>query len=493
MASFLLPMTITIVGLGPGGQALLTREAWEVLSGASEVFLRTGRHPVVSGLPAGLSIHTFDSLYEESDDFATVYGLITQRVLELARRPEGVVYGVPGHPLVGEATVTALLERAAAEHLRVEVVEGLSFVGPVLTALGVDALAGMQIADALEVGACLHPPLNPDVPAIIGQLYDRGLAGEVKLTLMNQYPDTHPVQLVHAAGTQQREVESLALHALDHSRRIGHLTALYVPALPMTSGFERFQETIAHLRGPAGCPWDRQQTHQSLAQGLMEETAEVLDAIDAGDVRALCEELGDLLLHVVMQTQIASESGDFTAADVIAGIEAKIRRRHPHVFGGECVSDAEQVVTTWKAIKEDERGPDAPVRSALDGVPAALPALAQADAYSRRAAREGFDWPAGYDVVDGVREGMVELLGAGTHEERVREVGDLLFAVANWARRLGVDAETSLRLAVRRFRERFQALEQAAVARAGSIAELDSGEVSELWRRTGGGVLIEGG
>jgi len=370
-------MTITIVGLGPGDPALLTRQAWELLSSAEEVYLRTGRHPTVAGLPAAVVMHTFDSLYQEASDFASVYASITARVLALAKRPQGVIYAVPGHPLVGEATVMALLEQAPAQGLPVKIVAGLCFIEPVLTALKVDGMTGLQVADALDVALRLHPPLNPDAPALLGQLYSRELAGDVKLTLMNQYPDEHPLHLVHAAGTTQERVEHIPLYALDHSQQIGHLTALYIPPLPQASGLESFQETIARLRGPGGCPWDQQQTHQSLRRGLLEETAEVLDALDANDMNALCEELGDLLLHVVMQAQIATEEGDFSTADVIAGIESKIRRRHPHIFGQVQVSGVEQVLANWEAIKKGERETAEKTQSVLDRVPFALPALAQ--------------------------------------------------------------------------------------------------------------------
>jgi tetrapyrrole methylase family protein/MazG family protein len=474
-------MAITIVGLGPGDPALLTRQAWDTLSDSDEVFLRTGQHPTVAGLPDGLVIHAFDSMYEQSGGFADVYAAITARVLALGRRKRGVIYAVPGHPLVGEATVTALLQQAAAERLPVKIVAGLSFIGPVLAALQIDGMDGLQVADALEVALCLHPALNPDAPAMLGQLYCREVAGDVKLTLMNQYPDQHLVHLVHAASTAEEQVDTVPLHALDHCQSIGHLTTLYVPPLPQRSGFEGFQETIARLRGPGGCPWDQEQTHQSLGPGLLEETAEVMDALDANDMDALCEELGDLLLHIVLQAQIATEDGDFTAADVIAGIEAKIRRRHPHVFGRATASTVEQVCANWDAIKRRERGSQEE-RSALDGVPASLPALARAAALLGKAASSGFDFPGGDEAVARVGEKVAVLLAADTREEQMKDMGDLLFAAANWARSLDLDAESALRSAIWRFRQRFLAFEAAARDRAGGISNLDADEVQSLWQ-----------
>jgi tetrapyrrole methylase family protein / MazG family protein len=325
-------MTIVIVGLGPGNPAQLTREAWEVLSQAGEVYVRTARHPTLPGLPAGVVVHSFDDVYETEHEFEQVYAAIAERVLALGRRPEGVVYAVPGHPAIGEATVGLIRAEAANTGLPVRLVAGLSFVEPALAALGLDALPNLQIADALELAGRHHPPFQPDAPALVAQLYSAPIAGDVKLTLMNQYPDEHPVALVHSAGTPEERVEWRPLYKLDRSADIAHLTALFVPALPQASAFESLQETVAHLRAPEGCPWDREQTHQSLRANLLEETYEVLEAIDADDPEAMREEFGDLLLQVVLQSQIGLEAGEFTLAEVIAGIRAKLIRRHPHVF-----------------------------------------------------------------------------------------------------------------------------------------------------------------
>ena len=226
------------------------------------------------------------------------------------------------------------------------------------------------------------------MPALIAQLYSRALAAEVKLTLMNAYPDTHPVALVHAAGTRDERVEHLPLYELDRRETLGDLTVLYIPPLPLPGAFETFQNTVARLRAPDGCPWDRQQTHQSLRPGLLEETYEVLAALDAEDMDALREELGDLLLHIVMQAQMATEEGSFRMADVIAQENAKLIRRHPHVFAGVEVSGVAEVLTNWEKIKQAEKAEEeAPGEgvAALAGVPPALPALAQAQAYGRKA------------------------------------------------------------------------------------------------------------
>lgn len=470
---------ITILGLGPGHPGYLTREAWTVLESATELWLRTERHPAVAGLPLSLELHSFDRLYEEVEDFGELYERIAGQVLQLGRRPQGVIYAVPGHPLVGEATVKHLLARAREEGLPVRIVEGVSFIEPVLTALQIDALPGLQICDALEIAARHHPPLNPDLPALVAQMYDRLLASDVKLTLMNQYPDDHEVVLVHAASMPEQSLIRLPLYELDR-QDVDHLTTLYIPPLPRPGGFESFQDTVAHLRAPDGCPWDREQTHESLRGGLLEEAYETLAAIDAGDLHALREELGDLLLQVLIQTQIATEAGEFKMVDVIAGVDAKLKYRHPHVWGTRHVNNAQEVLQHWEKLKRAEKGGE---RSVLDGIPAALPALQQADAYSRRAARVGFDWSSPAGVADKVREELEELEQATGPAEREAELGDLLFALVNWARWMGIDAETALRKANARFARRFRAMEKATREQGVDMTTLSMEELESLWQQ----------
>lgn len=471
--------TITIIGLGPGEPKHLTLEAWQVLESADDVWLRTLRHPTVDHLPPHLILHSFDALYVGARDFAEVYEAIATEVLALGRRAEGVVYAVPGHPMVGEAAVQRILSEARRFQLSVRIVEGLSFVEPVLTALKRDALAGLQVHDAIEVAARDHPPLNPDVPALIGQLHSRALAADIKLTLMNQYPDEHEVVLVHAAGNAQQSAEAMPLYAIDRDERIDHLTSLFVPPLDITSSFEALQDTVAHLRAPDGCPWDREQTHESLRSSLLEETYETLAAIDSGDIIGLQEELGDLLLQVVLHTQIATEDEDFRMGQVIAGIDAKLKHRHPHVWGDRPVTGTSEVLQRWEQLKREEKGYD---RSVLDGVPLTLPALQQAYSFGQRAARVGFDWSDSSGVIEKIGEEIAELQAAVTDEDRSAELGDVLFAVVNWARWLGIDPEVALRQANTRFARRFRTMETVARELGVELSSLDMQRLESLWQ-----------
>jgi len=473
---------LTIVGLGPGRADDLTRRAWRALESAAVVYLRTSRHPCVPELPTGPVYHSFDALYEQSTTFADVYAAITAQVLDAAAAGP-VVYAVPGDPLLGEAAVIRLLEAAPQHAILVEVVSGISFIEPILALVGVDGMNGLQILDALDAAQRHHPPVNPDLPALFGQVYSRQVASDLKLMLMNEYPDDHGVSLVHGAGTAAAHVERVPLYAIDHSERIAHLTALYLPPLGNLSSFQQLQDVIAHLRDPeTGCPWDRQQTHKSLRQYLLEEAHEVLEAIDADDPAALREELGDLLLQVVLHTQIAIDDGEFRMGDVLSAISRKLIRRHPHVWGTTEVSGAAQVVSNWDALKQWEHAEKGIHRaSVLDGVPKGLPALLQAQQYTAKAAKVGFDWPTIDGVIAKVREELAEVLAAESPEHRAEELGDLLFVVVNWARWAGVDAESALRETNAKFARRFKYVEAGVAAQGKTLSEATLAEMDALW------------
>jgi len=473
---------ITLLGLGPGDPNLLTRSAWQVLSQASEIYLRTSQHPTVAGFPPSLKIFSFDGLYEHGRRFEDVYAKIVERVLDLGRRPQGVIYAVPGHPFVAEATCPEIASRARQAGLPVQVVEGLSFIESALTALDVDAFPQTTLVDALELASAHVPPFPPTAPALIAQLYSPLVASDVKLTLMAVYPDEHPVRLVHAAGTPQALVEDVPLYAIDRSAHIGLLTALYVPPLAAGSSFEAFQEIIAHLRAPDGCPWDREQTHASLRPYLLEEAYETLAALDTGDPQAMCEEFGDLLLQIVLHTQIASEAGEFGMPTLLRGVHDKIVHRHPHVFGDVKVDGVRRVLQNWEKLKAEERQANGKAEAGLlDSVPLALPALVQASEYQKRAARVGFDWPDVQGVLEKVCEEVEEIRQAA-EEQRAAELGDLLFAVVNLARWYKIDAESALREANLRFRRRFSYIEKTARQQGRALSAMSLEELETLWQ-----------
>lgn len=476
---------ITIVGLGPGSIDHLTRGAWDKLQGAETVFLRTARHPSVAQLPPTISCVSFDAVYQTFERFEEVYAEIAERILAAARRDGRVVYAVPGDPLIGEASVARILELARAEALEVEIIHGLSFIEPCLSLIGHDALDGLQILDALSVAEHYHPPINPALPALLAQVYSRDVASSLKLTLMNQYPDEFQVSLVHGAGEADARVESLRLFEIDRSSAIGITTSLYLPALGELTSFESLQNIIAHLRSPEGCPWDREQTHQSLRPFLIEEAYEVLDTLDADDPDALYQELGDLLLQILLHTQIAIDEGEFYMSDLLRHLNEKMLRRHPHVFGDVApTSDLAQLSRIWNEVKAAEKADDAQHSdSMLDGVAKGAPALFVAQRYSARAAKVGFDWPDISGVEAKFHEELAEALAAETAEERANELGDVLFVTVNWLRWLGVDDPESLLRGINaKFYRRFKHVESQAASAGKPLSEFSLEELERWWQ-----------
>jgi len=495
---------LTILGLGPGDPKHLTREAWEVLSAAREVYLRTRIHPTVAGLPGHLILRDFDDMYENGAAFEDVYARITAAVIAAAQKGD-VIYAVPGHPLVGEATVHAILARAKEAHIETRIVSGLSFIEPTLEAMGrllptsVDPLDGLQICNALELAGLHHPSLNPDKPALIAQVYSRAIASDVKLTLMNQYSPDHPVWIIGRAGEKRSRGEkeigtitsspppllsSAPLRELDHRDLFDHLTSLYLPALPVVGGFEGLQETVAYLRAPEGCPWDREQTYETLRKDLLEEVYEVLAAIDEGDINGLREELGDVLLNLIMLVQIATEGEEFRMIDVIGEVDAKLKRRHPHVFGDVVVNNVGDVLTNWNAIKQQEhsKGGKPARESAIDGVPPALPALAQAQKLAHKAERAGFRFDNHEQRLAKSHEEIDEVLTARDNNHRKEEFGDLLFTIADLADGYDIDIETALREANLKFSRRFRAMEAIVRERDLDMKAMSGVELQAVWR-----------
>jgi MazG family protein len=277
---------------------------------------------------------------------------------------------------------------------------------------------------------------------------------------------------------------------LPHQRGFSRVAGM--PGSDAAAAFARFVELIARLRGPGGCPWDREQTHASLKPMTLEEAYEVLEAIDDGDARALAGELGDLLLQVVFHSQIAAEAGRFGIEDVIEGVAEKMVRRHPHVFGGEKADTPGEVLRNWEALKEQERaarGERTPESSLLDGVSRRLPAVMEAYQMTTKAGRVGFDWPDAGAVLAKLDEERAELqdaVHAGEQRRVEAELGDLLFAAVNVARRLGVDPESALKAANRRFRRRFGHVERGLAERGREPAGASLEEMDALWEEAKG-------
>jgi tetrapyrrole methylase family protein/MazG family protein len=461
---------VTIVGLGPGDPDLLTLEARRILNDAAEVHASTTRHPALLTLSSSTAIIPVK---------APADGLV-KALIALGRRPQGVVYAVPGHPLVGDTIAGGLPDACRREGLSCRVVAGVSLLETACEALSIDAVAaGVQLVDPLD------PRPDPGRPALVTPLPDASALPALRDALLNLYPADHVVVIVGTAVSppQQDEVPLADLAKVEPSYEPA---CLYLPALSPERNFRTFGglEVIVHrLRAPGGCPWDRAQTHESLRRFLLEETYETLAALDEGDSAKLREELGDLLLQILLHTEIAVEGGEFRLADVVEGIGRKLVRRHPHVFGDVEVETPEQVVDNWEAIKRDERGDS---RSLLADVPAAMPALAYSQALQSKASGVGFQWPDVESILEKLVEELEELSKVEDAAARKDEMGDVLFVLTSVARRLGIDAEEALRLAARKFRERFTGMETLAHGQGKELAQLSLSEMEALWQEVKG-------
>lgn len=474
---------ITIIGLGPGSAELITQQTWQWLNQIDEIYLRTGQHPAVAGFPKKLKIHSFDSIYNQFEKFEEVYEAIVSRIIQLAKESGSVTYAVPGHPFVAETTTSKIIDLASHEKIQVRVFEAVSFLEPIFSALSIDPFSNLMLVDALEISESIIPQFPPSRPMLIAQVYSRMVAAEIKQTLMEVYPDEHPVKLVHSAGTSKQIVEDLALYEIDRNQNIGILSSLYVEPLPKGTSFEEFQELIARLRAPDGCPWDREQDHKSLRKHLLSETYEAIAALDEDDPDHLCEELGDLLLQVVLHAQIANEYGEFRMSDILKGIHDKLIRRHPHVFTQLEVDGVENVLANWDKIKQSERKNNGKKNENgfLSGVPSDFPALSQSQEIQDRVARVGFDWKSIEPVIDKVFEELEEVRQAENKDELSKEIGDVFFALVNMARWYGVDAETVLRETNLRFRRRFDYIENEVIKTGKTLSDYSFEELDALW------------
>ncbi|HMB23008.1 MAG: nucleoside triphosphate pyrophosphohydrolase [Chloroflexota bacterium] len=348
-----------------------------------------------------------------------------------------------------------------------------SLVAQIFETLRVPPPERLTLLEARTLAAAHVPPYPPDAPALLMGVDSHELALHVKDMLLTTYPNDHLVCVVKEGKKKEERVSEIgAEEGFD----------LYVPAMGEGTSFEAFAEIVAHLRAPNGCPWDREQTHETLRKHMLEESYEAISAIDSGDFVDMREEFGDLLLQVVLQSQIANEESQFNINQVVQSIYSKIVRRHPHVFGDVEVADVDGVLVNWEKLKEKERGKKKDGKGFLDGVPLALPALSQAQEYQDRAARVGFDWPEIEGVLEKIAEEIDEVKRATNEDELAAEIGDLLFALVNLARWKKLDAESALRGTNMKFKKRFGYIEQSAKKQGRELSSLSLDEMESFWQ-----------
>ena len=465
-----------VCGLGPAGTDLVTAAARDAIARIPHRYLRTTRHPAA---PVVGEAESFDHLYESAATFDDVYAGIVAALVDAATTHGEVLYAVPGSPVVAERSVELL---AVDGRVDVEIVPALSFLDLTWARLGVDPLAaGVRLVDGHRFGT---EAAGERGPLLVAQCDHRDVLSDVKLAIGEAVEATGgasggpggpggpgevpTVTILQRLGLPDETIREVPWPELDRTVEPDHLTSVWVPRLaaPIAGEVAAFADVVRRLR--AECPWDREQTHQTLRRHLLEEAYEVLEAIDHLDVEratgfeALEEELGDLLFQVVFHATLAAEEGQFTLADVARGIHDKLVRRHPHVFGEAEATTADELAATWERMKKAEKGRD----SVMDGIPATLPALLYALKVQKKAASEGVDWQ---ELLDEGDEGADPAPGAddpassvgsadpaGSAGPGAADLGRRLLELVAEAGAAGVDPETELRLAAERVRDRFR-------------------------------------
>jgi tetrapyrrole methylase family protein/MazG family protein len=468
---------VVVVGIGPAGPELVTQQVTTAIGVAQHRFIRTTRHP--SSAVVG-NATSFDDVYESADTFDDVYRTITERLVAAATEHGEVLYAVPGSPFVLERTVAHLV---ADNRIEATVLAGMSFLDLAYARLRIDPIeAGVRLVDGHQFTVAAA---GQSGPLLVAHCHNQRVLSDIKLSVECE-PD-EPVVVLQRLGLADEHVAVVRWADIDRTIEADHLTSLYIPRLaaPVAAELVTFHEIVRRLR--AECPWDRAQTHASLARYAIEETYELVEAISAlgsdgdGDDE-LIGELGDVLLQVVLHAAIAEQDGRFTLADVASGISAKMTRRHPHVFGDVIVAGAHEVNANWEAIKAAERGedPDTP-RGPFDAINGALPGLSYANETAKVAIKRGFAWPDVANAAAKVREELDEVVEAAGTDRVAAEIGDLLHAAVVLARQVGVDPEVAIRQSVATFRRRYLELEVVVANRGETLADLDSATLLTRW------------
>jgi len=475
---------ITIIGLGASDLDQLPLGIYKKLKTAEHLYVRTEQHPVLQELKAeGLTWTSFDGIYEKNEQFEGVYEEIVDELLQLAK-DNPVIYAVPGHPLVAEQTVQLLVEAERQGKVIIRIEGGQSFLDPIFAALRIDPIEGFQLLDGTSLK---RDDIQMGSHVLIGQVYDAFSASEVKLTLMEKYPDEYEVTIVTAAGSSQEKLTKVPLYELDRVMKLDNLTTLYVPPILAQENrlkeWQTLRQIVADLRGPNGCPWDKEQTHDSLKKYAVEEVYELLQAIDEEDDEHIVEELGDVLLQVFLHAQIGEDNGYFSLEDILAAISDKMIRRHPHVFGDVVANNSEDVLRNWQQIKAEEQKKI--TESLLDGEMRTDSSLLTSFNYQKKVAKVGFDWPDVSGAWEKFEEELDEWkkeLEVGTKDTQVDELGDLLFTVVNLARFYGLSPELAMMQANEKFKRRFQFIELRVKEGKGDFSSYNLEELDGFWK-----------
>ncbi|TCS88013.1 tetrapyrrole methylase family protein/MazG family protein [Keratinibaculum paraultunense] len=480
---------IYILGLGPGSIEDLTIGAIKRIKSGDRNYLRTEEHPTVNFLKENnIPYESYDYVYAQEEDFSKVYEYIVEDLIKKANKYKTINYLVPGNPMVAEKTVELLLRRED-ENLEIEIITGVSFIEPILKLVERDPIEGLKIIDGTDFK---FKDIDINVDCIVIQVYNTRVASNIKLVLSQVYGDEYRIYLINSAGVEdEEEIYNIYIYELDRMNNIGPLTSIYIPKVDKITkkiyDIADIVDTMELLRSDKGCPWDREQTHKSIRECVIEEAYEVVDAIDREDIDGLIEELGDLLLQVVFHCQIAMEEGEFNLFDVTTELNKKLIYRHPHVFGEKTVEKFDEVVYNWNKLKFKDRNIKTYTDTLMD-VPK-IPSLMRSYKVQKRARDIGFDWEDVEGALDKVKEEYYEVIESikntnikgGDVDKVEEELGDLLFAVVNVCRFLEVNPEVALNKCINKFIDRFSIMETKSKQIGKNLKDMTLEEMDKLW------------
>ena len=472
--------TIQIIGLGAGSEDDLTIRAQEALSERIPAFARTDRHPIVNELRKNIDIDSFDDYFEKYETFDEVYENIVNTLIEKSKQYGKINYCTAGSPYYGDI-VTKKLISEYKDQINTIIIDGMSFLDKCLKLSGYADYNNIKILDCLETDE-----FSFDVNSfnIITQVYDLETASQLKVKLMEIYPEDANSLIIDVL---EENVKKIPLFMLDQEKNYGFST--YFCILPIEISKNRVYNVdnllriVKLLRGPDGCPWDKKQTHHSIRQHVIEEAYEVVDAIDNDDVDNLVEELGDLLLQVVFHAELGSEEGYFNFSDVVTDVCKKMYFRHPHVFGDVKADDAEEALTSWENSKLKEKNLTTYTDN-LKNVPKALSTLSRSYKIQKRAAEVGFDWSDAQGAVLKIKEELLEFIEEYNNhniENMEEEFGDLLFALVNFARFEKINPDIALNKTINKFIDRFEYIEKNSTK---DLKQMTLKEMDELWEES---------
>lgn len=389
---------IHIVGLGPGDLDSISLGALKLLK-ENRVLFRTKIHPTVKEIEnIGIKYDSLDDIYEKESNFHDVYDKISDEVINrFLDEDSDLVFAVPGNPMIAENSVLILIEKLKSKNIEYKIHAAVSFIDAVMASLGKDPINGLLVIDALDIE---KKHITNEADTLITQVYNKRVASLVKIELSKYLDDESDIYFLRACGVKEEEsIRKIKLYELDRQEDIDHLTSIYIEKEIVLDSFYDLVRTTSALRAPNGCPWDKEQTHESLKRYLIEESYEVLDAIDDLDYEHLTEELGDVLFQVMIHSQIGSEEEMFDINDVVRGINHKMVSRHPHVFKDTKVKDSNEVLVNWELNKSKEKG-NITLEDKLKMISKASPASIRTVEFLKKAKSFGIEKPKYVEIVN---------------------------------------------------------------------------------------------